>query len=273
MGKKGATGSTLPEEGAYKGTGLNPKDVNEFNDRQRGNVGRNVMDISNPKNLTMPQVHTPGGNVGFYGHGGTEQEQEQQEKIANKRRDDAMKILKGYLGDSNSMREMQRQFQQAQIEHLKAQTSQANQRTESDRLKTEMLQNHPEVMDIIDQNRDARKVLSDPARTEKEYEKARRTLEENRKQLDWFTKNQGEQQVAKENKSLRTISEDEKPPRQDAKKMYDKAGNQDWYILQDGKYHIYKKPNSSNENKTLPDNNNAASNLDLNSASVAGTRG
>ena len=135
---------TLPEGRILPLTGK--KDIDKFNKNQMSAIGRNPMDISNPKNLTEGNVR--GGELGWAGFGGNEQEQASQQKIADDRRNENMKILSQYLNPRSMAQinqELDNAVKKSEIGYKDSQTARNNEWIRADREREEFARRHPEA--------------------------------------------------------------------------------------------------------------------------------
>ena len=122
------------------------KDIDKFNKNQMSAIGRNPMDISNPKNLTEGNVR--GGELGWAGFGGNEQEQASQQKIADDRRNENMKILSQYLNPRSMAQinqELDNAVKKSEIGYKDSQTARNNEWIRADREREEFARSNPEA--------------------------------------------------------------------------------------------------------------------------------
>lgn len=138
---------TLPEgDGGRILPRTGKQDIDEFNKNQMSAVGRNPMDISNPKNLREGNVR--GGALGWYGFGGSEQEQASQQKIADDRRNEHMKILSQYLTPKSMAQinqELDNALKKSEIGYKDSQTARNNEWIRADREREEFARSNPEA--------------------------------------------------------------------------------------------------------------------------------
>ena len=142
------TDQTLPEKPPYRGTGIDPKDIAAF-DATQGKGGRNLFDINQPVTSEgTKQAYVQGGNFGSYGFGGTASEQAEQQKIADDRRAENMKILGQYLNPKSMAminQELDTAYKKSEIGYRDSQTARNNEWIRSDREREEFTRRHPEA--------------------------------------------------------------------------------------------------------------------------------
>jgi hypothetical protein len=244
---KGRGGKTLPPDNTIAG-------FNARQDMQRGE--RNPFDISNPKNLTEGKVR--GGELGWAGFGGTLPEQAEQEKIANQRRDENMKVLSQYLGNnSNSMRQIQQQLYQAQTEHYKALTARENEKIEVDKAKLEFARDNPETRGIIDRQKELEAEMRQASSIgdNTAYSAAQKDWEFLQNQLHNIM-HKDNKPTAEESKMIDEFTKANPKPKEQSVLGWDKQGKPIWLETKDGKLVPSKKESSSPAKEriqTIPD--------------------
>jgi hypothetical protein len=242
------TDQTLPEKPQYRGTGIDPKDIAAF-DATQGKGGRNLFDINQPVTSEgTKQAYVQGGNFGSYGFGGTASEQAEQQKIADDRRAENMKILGQYLNPKSLAalgQEIDIASKQSEIAYKQSATRHMDERADTERQMAEYNKN-PLVTFKLQQMHANNDVLKgkEGEYTPERIQEAQKSNQEISQWFDDFSKTHGKPSVndktMPENQHFGDMPRGTRPPGDDITIRFLPSGEP-----------VYAKPDPNNKGKFL----------------------